>query len=319
MPNIMGEQLAQVDNPDPFASPVWRSPVYRTPEFVIWLVQLARLIWRIIWFALRHPLLDLAALLVTEVWLQAGWPGLTALAAVTVAALAVLRFAWPGWFARLVTVPVRCRWRWWYYRRRWQAVMTITRLAPTYRGRVIIPVLDGVEVTGCTDRVMVALVSGQSPADFAARAEGLAHRFGAHLCRVRSSRPGAVVLELVRKDALAHPLPALPIPPVCDLRALPVGRREDGSPFEVRLAGTHLLIAGATGAGKGSYLWGLIRAMLPAMAAGLVQPWACDPKLMELAFGRVDRPGDLGGSDPWKDAESCLHSGSTPMSCANAR
>jgi GNAT superfamily N-acetyltransferase len=34
---------------------------------------------------------------------------------------------------------------------------------------------------------------------------------------------------------------------------------------------------------------------------------------------KVDRPGDLGGSDPWEDAESCLHSGSTPMSCANAR
>jgi Domain of unknown function (DUF1905) len=34
---------------------------------------------------------------------------------------------------------------------------------------------------------------------------------------------------------------------------------------------------------------------------------------------QVDRPGDLGGSDSWKDAESCLHSGSTPMSCANAR
>jgi hypothetical protein len=33
----------------------------------------------------------------------------------------------------------------------------------------------------------------------------------------------------------------------------------------------------------------------------------------------LDRPGDLGGSDPWKDAEPCLHSGSTPMSCANAR
>ena len=26
----------------------------------------------------------------------------------------------------------------------------------------------------------------------------------------------------------------------------------------------------------------------------------------------MGRPGDLGGSDPWKDAESCLHSGSTP-------
>jgi hypothetical protein len=27
-----GEQLAQVRNPDPFAVPVWRSPVYRTPR-----------------------------------------------------------------------------------------------------------------------------------------------------------------------------------------------------------------------------------------------------------------------------------------------
>ncbi len=72
-----------------------------------------------------------------------------------------------------------------------------------------------------------------------------------------------------------------------------MGRREDGTPFTIRLQGTHLLIAGATGAGKGSYLWGLVRAMLPAMAAGLVQVWACDPKLMELAFGRAlfDRYG----------------------------
>src|SRR5215470_8827667 len=27
-------------------------------------------------------------------------------------------------------------------------------------------------------------------------------------------------------------------------------------------------------------------------------------------LGRMDRPGDLGGSNPWKDAESCQHSGS---------
>ena len=83
-----------------------------------------------------------------------------------------------------------------------------------------------------------------------------------------------VVLELVRRDALAAVIPALPIPAVPDLRALPVGRCEDGSAFTIRLHGTHLLIAGATGAGKGSYLWGLVRAMLPAMAAGLV-PGAC--------------------------------------------
>jgi S-DNA-T family DNA segregation ATPase FtsK/SpoIIIE len=285
--NVTGEQLAQVDNPDPFASPVWRSPVYRTPEFVIWLVQLIRLAWQVIWFALRHPLLDAAAGLVALLWLNAGWPGITVLAGTVLAGLAVLRVVRPDWFARLVSGPVRCRWRWWFYRRHWHAVMTIARLAPSYRGRVVVPVLGRVQVTACTDRVMVRLVSGQSPADFAARAEGIAHGFGAHLCRVRTGKPGVIVLELVRRDALADPMPALPIPDVTDLRALPVGRREDGAPFTVRLQGTHLLIAGATGAGKGSYLWGLVRALLPAMAAGLVSAWACDPKLMELAFGRA--------------------------------
>jgi len=92
---------------------------------------------------------------------------------------------------------------------------------------------------------------------------------------------------------------ALPIPADPDLKALPVGRREDGSPFTIRLRGTHLLIAGATGAGKGSYLWSLVRAMLPLLTAGLVQVWACDPKLMELAFGRAlfDRHGQY-AADP---------------------
>src|SRR6266568_21439 len=35
--------------------------------------------------------------------------------------------------------------------------------------------------------------------------------------------------------------------------------------------------------------------------------------------GELDRPGDLGGSDSWEDAEPCQHSGSTPRSCASAR
>ena len=95
-----------------------------------------------------------------------------------------------------------------------------------------------------------------------------------------------MVLEFVRRDALAAVVPALPIPARPDL-ALPVGRREDGLPWLVRLHGTHLLIAGATGAGKASLLWGLVRAMLPLMRAGLVRVLAADPKLMELAYGRV--------------------------------
>src|SRR5450755_3334484 len=98
-----GEQFAQVDNPDPFAPPVWRSPVYRTPEAVISLVQLTRLLARVLWFVICHPLLDMAAGLVILDWLNLGWPGLAALAGLILAVLVVLRLAWPALFARLVT------------------------------------------------------------------------------------------------------------------------------------------------------------------------------------------------------------------------
>ena len=225
----------------------------------------------------------------------------------------VLRLARPDWFTRFVAVPALCRWRWWFYRRRWQPVMTITGLAVTYRGRVMVPVLGRVQAAPCTDRVSVRLVSGQSPADFAAEADGLAHGFRAHVCRVRTAGPGRVTLELVRQDALAEPFAALPIPASADLRALPVGWCEDGTVFVIRLHGTHVLIAGATGAGKGSYLWGLIRAMLPALGDGLVRVWACDPKLMELAFGRelFDRYGRY-AADP-ADIAALLEDAVTDM------
>ena len=98
--------------------------------------------------------------------------------------------------------------------------------------------------------------------------EALAHGFGALLCRVRTARPGWLVLEFVRRDALAAIIPALPIPAHVEPQGAAVGRREDGSPWTIRLHGTHLLVAGSTGAGKASMLWGLIRALLPALPSG---------------------------------------------------
>src|SRR6266568_82426 len=287
MRDIHGEQYAQVERADPFAPAVWRSPVHRTPEWIIWLVHLLRLLWRVAWFVVRHPLLDVAAGVLVLAWYQAGWPGVIAAVTSAPGVLGIVRIMWPGWFTKLVTVPARSRWRWlWCYRRRWRAVMTVAGLGPKYRGHVTLPALGKAQAGRCADLVTVRLVSGQSPKLFADRAEELAHGFGAHSCRVRTARPGSVVLEFVRRDALAAVIPALPIPGEPDLRALPVGRCEDGGLFTIRLHGTHLLIAGATGAGKGSYLWGLVRALLSAMMAGLVRVHACDPKLMELAFGR---------------------------------
>jgi S-DNA-T family DNA segregation ATPase FtsK/SpoIIIE len=151
----------------------------------------------------------------------------------------------------------------------------------------MLPVLGGVHRAGAVDLVRAGLVTGQAPADFEARAENLAHAFGARLCRIRAAAPGVVVLELVQADTLADPIDALPVTGEVDLAGLPLGRCEDGSPWQLRLAATHVLIAGATGSGKGSVIWSLIRALLPAIATGWVQVWALDPKRMELSFGRA--------------------------------
>jgi hypothetical protein len=70
-----GQQLAQIDNPDPFAPPAWRSPVYHTPYWVIAIVQLCRALFTLARFLARHPLLDLAAAVLVLAWRLAGWPG----------------------------------------------------------------------------------------------------------------------------------------------------------------------------------------------------------------------------------------------------
>jgi S-DNA-T family DNA segregation ATPase FtsK/SpoIIIE len=290
---VTGDDIAQVRNPDPFAVPAWRSPVYRTPLWIVAIVHFVRLIVWLVRFLFRHPVLVLAAIVGALMWRVTGWLGLVVLAVTITAVLALWWWRFPASFSRFIGAPARGQWRAWHYRRRWAAVMTIGRLAPVYQGRVLLPVLGKVSATRFTDRVRVRLVSGQSAADFAARAENLAHGFGAILCRVRSAVPGALVLEFVRRDALAAIIPALALPARVDLRVLPVGRREDGLIWVVRVHGTHVLIAGATGAGKASLLWSIVRAMLPAMVAGLVRIWAADPKLMELAYGRAifDRYG----------------------------
>jgi len=64
---------------------------------------------------------------------------------------------------------------------------------------------------------------------------------------------------------------------------------------------------------------GLIRAMLPAMAAGVARVLACDPKLMELAFGRAlfDRHGRY-AADP-ADIAALLEDAVADMQARAAR
>ena len=186
---VAGQPLAQVDNPDPFAVPLWRSPVYETPHVVIWVIQLVRLVGRLAWFVLRHPLIDAVAGVLLLTWVKLGWLGLVGLACSLTATLAATRVLWPTWFRRHVIEVARDAWRGSFYRRRWTAALTLAGLAPSFRGRVLVPVLVGVHAAGSVDLVTVRLVTGQSPDDFAQRTLNLAHAFGALLCRSATPVP----------------------------------------------------------------------------------------------------------------------------------
>ena len=134
-----GQQLAQIDNPDPFAPPAWRSPVYHTPCWVIIIVQLGRALFALARFLARHPLLDLETAILVLAWRLAGWPGPVTLTATAIVLLTCWRVRWPGSFARFIATPARGKWRRWHYQRHWLAVLTIARLVPVFRGQVLVP------------------------------------------------------------------------------------------------------------------------------------------------------------------------------------
>jgi len=76
---VTGEQLAQIYNPDPFARPIWRAPVYQTPAGIIVLAQLVRLLAWIIRMILRHPVAATAAAVLAFIWVSIGWIAASAL------------------------------------------------------------------------------------------------------------------------------------------------------------------------------------------------------------------------------------------------
>ncbi|MGP4024197.1 FtsK/SpoIIIE domain-containing protein [Actinomadura sp. 3N407] len=286
-----GENVAVEAQRDPFAAPKWAPPVWHMPEGLVLLVNAVRALVRTVVFLVRNIVPVSAAAGLGWLGYRFGW---TVLVLVLALALVVLG-VWAGVdrpsFVRWAVRPARARWRLvWVYRRDWQPVLVTAGLTKVHKGREYLPSLVRVRCGPTSDRVLVRMLKGQAPDAWERVAVNLAHGFGATLARVRDGdRPGRIWLEFVRRDALAEPIPALPVPDASDvdLRALPVGRAEDGSPWRLRLLGTHVLIAGATGAGKGSVIWSTIRALLPLLLGGLVEVWAIDPKRMELSFGRA--------------------------------
>jgi S-DNA-T family DNA segregation ATPase FtsK/SpoIIIE len=119
------------------------------------------------------------------------------------------------------------------------------------------------------------------------------------VAHVRARRAAFRAAGLVVDPLRWQVRPRRPVDPV-DLSALHLGRRDNGDPVPFALwrpgrGSTHLLVAGVTGAGKGSAVWSLLSEVGPAIRDGLVSVWGIDPK----------GGAELGGGEPLFDRFVC--------------
>ena len=176
----------------------------------------------------------------------------------------------------------------WIYRIRWTAAMDTAGLLVARHGTDYVPPLLSVRSTRTVDRVTVKMLPGQTIDAYAAVADRLAQTFGAADCRVRSitGRWHLLRLWLLICDPLEEIVAPFPPVPDCLTAGIPVALVEDGSVWRLPLLANHILVVGATGAGKASVIWSIVAGLVDHIA-GLVKVWAVDPKGgMELAPGR---------------------------------
>src|SRR6266542_4969793 len=277
---IRGERL-------PDAAFNLRTPIVRVPLWLALTGMVLRGLYRLAVVYLRLWYATIPATALGWLWWRYGWTGPVAALGGIAAVAGVWAYAHRASFLRFGWYPVLGRWRRLGYRRRWYPAMATARLAVAFDGTVVLPELRRVRAGAGVDVLKVRLVTGQIPDDFAAVSERLAHTFGAQSCRVAPGRrPDLVTVTLLRTDPLAATVPPLAVPAALDFTALPLGRREDGKTYVLRLFGTQVLVVGATNAGKGSVIWSLLRALATGIRDGVVQVWAFDPKGgMELTVG----------------------------------
>ena len=169
----------------------------------------------------------------------------------------------------------------------WPSVaMRVGLGAPGYGTRgMVVPAISTPVWQGWTCAVGVALPQGLGREHLQVQADLLAQAFGARRATVHGEHIGAMALRLEYVDALEFAF-SLDLPAAWDGKTVLMGRDATGGPWSLRL-GPHTLVAGASGSGKASLVWGLLLGLAEPIHTGLVEVWGIDRKGgMELALGR---------------------------------
>ena len=254
---------------------------------LIW--ALVKAAGQLLWWAVLFPALSVPAIITIWVAIAHGPRAGLLTAALAVAAYIGWAVAEPSSFTAWVTAPVRQRFlSWWRYRRNWASVCTLHGLTARLGERALVPALRSVQIGNHTDVLILRVVAGQSINDWQKRGPALAAAWRAERLTIRATAPGELRIIISRGDPLAQPI-SLPMPTratTVNLAAVRVGITEMRTWWQLPVLGQHILIAGATGAGKGSVLWSLIAGLAPHVKTGRVRLCVIDPKGgMELGAG----------------------------------
>lgn len=253
------------------------------------LVDIVCGIGHLLGWGLRFPLLGIPVAITIGVGI---WQGLN-IAMFTLAGFIAAYMVWAVLDENIfeqyvIDPPYHYFLRWSRYERSWARVCAMHGLTAKHVDRDYVPALRAISIGSDVDILEVAIVTGQSITDWHKHTEALAAAWRAQRVTITATTPGLVRVTVMRADVLAEPI-ALPLPtpatPV-ELAAISAGVTESGDLWQVPVLGHHVLIAGASGAGKGSVLWSLIAGMAPDVRTGKVRLCVIDPKGgMELGSG----------------------------------
>lgn len=154
-----------------------------------------------------------------------------------------------------------------------------------YSGRRIVTGAGNVSWDGSTCVLHVSMPPGLAREDLVAATSRIAQAFNAVRVTVVGERISALALRIEYVDALAQPFD-FPLGGTWDGVSVLMGISDGRAEWRLPL-GPHTLVAGSSGSGKASLIWGLLLGLVQPIHSGLIEVWGIDRKGgMELAMGR---------------------------------
>lgn len=172
---------------------------------------------------------------------------------------------------------------------RWSHALQDCDLVRQHRktGELLVPRIVRVRSYSRTvDTVYVKIVPGQHARQWEQQLPELAAALNVERIAIERVKPRVIALVIERREPFTETIPAPDMvhdPDAVDLSSVYVGDTEQGGDWRLPALGQHILTAGATGAGKNSIAWSLLRALAPLIRDGIVRLWVADPKQTEFA------------------------------------